>query len=957
MSGNVEEAGVDGAASDAGTVDAGVEAAVDAGLDTGLDTGLEVGLDAGLDVGLADATLGDSMTDAASTPGWRRLNGGAPLLSLTTTGSSIASVETVKTANGDLIWIASTTRYGAVLGRLDDRDHWQVFRDGDFRDAVGAAPSSLSPSFASFRGMHAFADPRRPDGFLILANQRLHYGVSRLDVHGFPSFHRFDGHESRAWASGVTFDPYAAGPIIYGWTGTGDDGASFAYDAAHDEGIAVGTTGMSNGGFLDQLVATRYDGADTAQSWRLWRRAYDSPGGDAGAWHVDNQWADVNDRAASRRELILDPRINLARYAVQNPRILHLAGTRDYLVSFLMADTTTPTEARVIGAALYEHGSASPWSYWSGAGFRPVAAESGTFAEAIATIAAPGVRAVEALPFGLPGGDAILMIADEEDHRLDARVYDASERTFGPTETLVRAVGGQKVLVEAALRADGSLLAAFGLGAREVVARVRREDGEWTTAETIFVGEGTSSPVGVAEVDGRSIVLVRDGEALYAVSRGVAGDWSRERPLVVREPGHVALAAPPGLVIESQALNASTRAYYGPNAPGQIAIDDDGYAYATRTTTCSVIVHAPGSVHSDTNRSWGGFFDILSFPAGVAFDSVRDRVFVTSEIIEEGAGGIGKVGALSIWESEPYRDRNIGRRGSGGPLPEGYSRGFVPRLLRPGMRFPSSAAIDAARGVLYVTSSLSHEIYAFDIAGIRTRMVPFDASSLATNVGAHDAQVQAVVDGLTSRGMLIDRGGGQLAFAVGLSLFGEVEAAIRSVGAFASLPTPSADELLRNFSSPFQAALSPPPLLFRWGAYGGSTLSQLRFPMGLAVDGAGDLYVVDTDNHRVIQLSVDVAARYVVPRRSFGHPGMDDGGLLYPVGVTVTEDGRVWVADPRNHQVVVFGADGAFDFRFTEVIQGGMTFPMDGNAIAAGREGTLAFASGRSVVRGTWGAP
>ena len=82
---------------------------------------------------------------------------------------------------------------------------------------------------------------------------------------------------------------------------------------------------------------------------------------------------------------------------------------------------------------------------------------------------------------------------------------------------------------------------------------------------------------------------------------------------------------------------------------------------------------------------------------------------------------------------------------------------------------------------------------------------------------------------------------------------------------------------------------------------------ELDNPRGMAVDGAGNLYIADTNNHRIVVLGPDGATL-----RTFGTLGNGDGALNEPSGVSVDGDGNVYVADTWNARIAKFGPDGSF---------------------------------------------
>ncbi|MFF4225094.1 RICIN domain-containing protein [Streptomyces abikoensis] len=96
---------------------------------------------------------------------------------------------------------------------------------------------------------------------------------------------------------------------------------------------------------------------------------------------------------------------------------------------------------------------------------------------------------------------------------------------------------------------------------------------------------------------------------------------------------------------------------------------------------------------------------------------------------------------------------------------------------------------------------------------------------------------------------------------------------------------------------------------------GGPALSaQLRNPHGVAVDGAGSLYIADIGNHRVRKVAVDGSISTVAGAGVAGFSG--DGGqataarLNTPVGMVVDSTDSLYIADHGNHRVRKVAADG-----------------------------------------------
>ncbi|HEX4188141.1 MAG TPA: hypothetical protein VHY83_09605 [Solirubrobacteraceae bacterium] len=101
-------------------------------------------------------------------------------------------------------------------------------------------------------------------------------------------------------------------------------------------------------------------------------------------------------------------------------------------------------------------------------------------------------------------------------------------------------------------------------------------------------------------------------------------------------------------------------------------------------------------------------------------------------------------------------------------------------------------------------------------------------------------------------------------------------------------------------------------LLARWGAGGGdgtagSASGAFDHPLAVAVDGAGHVYVADTNNNRIVELA---SSGEVIG--GWGSPGSADGRLRSPSGVAVDGAGSVYVLDGENNRVERFDQNGRF---------------------------------------------
>ena len=121
------------------------------------------------------------------------------------------------------------------------------------------------------------------------------------------------------------------------------------------------------------------------------------------------------------------------------------------------------------------------------------------------------------------------------------------------------------------------------------------------------------------------------------------------------------------------------------------------------------------------------------------------------------------------------------------------------------------------------------------------------------------------------------------------------------------------------------------------GDGGPAVAAQLIRPWDVAVDGEGNTYIADTQNHAVRRVDASGTITTVAGTGEFGYSG--DGGpaveaqLSYPRGVEVDPDGNVYISDSLNHRIRRVDASGTIT---TVVGTGEMGFGGDGGpALAA----------------------
>jgi DNA-binding beta-propeller fold protein YncE len=119
----------------------------------------------------------------------------------------------------------------------------------------------------------------------------------------------------------------------------------------------------------------------------------------------------------------------------------------------------------------------------------------------------------------------------------------------------------------------------------------------------------------------------------------------------------------------------------------------------------------------------------------------------------------------------------------------------------------------------------------------------------------------------------------------------------------------------------------------------------LAYPRDLEVAGDGSMLLADTGNHRVLRWDpsgqrVLAIGPEIDEEEERGSSGTGPGEFDTPSGVTVSEDGSIYVADTNNHRIQVFDASGRFvrEFGSEGEAAGYLLFPTD---VRIGRDGDV----------------
>jgi sugar lactone lactonase YvrE len=275
----------------------------------------------------------------------------------------------------------------------------------------------------------------------------------------------------------------------------------------------------------------------------------------------------------------------------------------------------------------------------------------------------------------------------------------------------------------------------------------------------------------------------------------------------------------------------------------------------------------------------------LSIPAGVAIDQRSGRLFVADSLNNRVLGWPDS----AAFATGAAADLVLGQADFSGTSP---NRGLSVSAL--GMNFPNGLAVDE-QGRMFVADRSNHRVLVF--------LPPFSNGMAATIVfGQADFTTNQRNRGHATPDA--DTLSEPVAIAIGTS-WGYLFVADWGNNRVLAFPLPVRTGLRANYLVGQESFTTN-------GA--GTTAATLKEPSGLAIDRDWKLLVADSGNHRLLrfaQIGGGSAADAVAGQSDFlhgqpnaGNPGPVAGGFSYPIGLAVDMQGRIYVADKDNNRIV-----------------------------------------------------
>ncbi len=467
-------------------------------------------------------------------------------------------------------------------------------------------------------------------------------------------------------------------------------------------------------------------------------------------------------------------------------------------------------------------------------------------------------------------GAGNLYIADRDNYRI--RKVDSSGNISTVAGDGTLGVGGDGGAAVAAQVFSPSAVAVEGAGNLYIATDHRIRKVNAAGVITTVAGNGTRGYGGDGGAATAAQLNLPLGVALDGAGNLYIADAFNNRIRKVNAAGVISTVAGDGTYGHGGDGGAAVAAQL--DFPRGVALDSAGNLYIADTNNHRIrkvdAAARISTVAGDVIRGYGGYGGDggaalaanLSSPRGVALDGAGNLY-----IADEGNNRIRKVDAAGVI-STVAGSGTAGYSGDGGAA------------VAAQLYAPEGVALDGA-GNLYIADVDNHRIRKVDAAGAISTVAGDGTRGFGGDGGA---AVAAQLD--FPRGVALD-GAGNLYIADSLNQ------RIRKVNAAGVITTVAGDGT-EGYGGDGDAALA----------------AQLNRPFGVMPDGAGNLYIADTGNHRIRKVNAAGRISTVAgdATRGYGGYGGDGGAALAaqlnsPIGMALDGAGNLYIADAGNHLI------------------------------------------------------
>jgi uncharacterized repeat protein (TIGR01451 family) len=410
----------------------------------------------------------------------------------------------------------------------------------------------------------------------------------------------------------------------------------------------------------------------------------------------------------------------------------------------------------------------------------------------------------------------------------------------------------------------------------------------------LFIADANNNRLRKVSATGVITTVAGNGTAGYSGDGGAATSASLSYPsgVAVDTTGNLFIADAANDRLRKVGTNGVITTVAGNGAPGYFG---DGGAATSASLYCprGVAVDAAGNLFiadSNNNRirevNLAGIIETVA-GNGAAGYSGDGGVATSASLFYPWGVAVDAAGNVLIADSYNSRLRTVSPSGliatAAGKGTSGFS-GDGGSATNASLHYPYGVAVDAI-GEIFIADSYNNRVRMVSPNGL---MATSAGNGTATFAGDGGAATNASL--YYPYGVAVDATGNL--FVVDCN-----NHRIRKVSSNGVITTVAGNGLARYF-----------------GDGGAATNASLCWPSGVAVDAFGDIFIADSANHRIREVSPAGMMATVAGNGTAGYSG--DGGaatnasLYYPYGVAVDAAGNLFIADSYNHRIREVGLAG-----------------------------------------------